>query len=99
MEHIIVRGLRPDLILSDFQLPMGLTGDQIVAEISAFLEFKPPTIILTGDLAEQHVVKARVVADHLLPKPVDINALLFQMETLIRASACDRKELQQAGIL
>ncbi len=35
LEHIDAHGLRPDLILSDFQLPMGFTGDQVVAEIAA----------------------------------------------------------------
>jgi PAS domain S-box-containing protein len=50
--HIEVRGLRPDLILSDFQLPMGFTGPEIVADIATLLGFKLPTIMLTGDNAD-----------------------------------------------
>ena len=83
LEQIEVHGLRPDLILSDFQLAMGFTGDEIVAEIAALLGVKPPTIILTGDLAERHVTKAMRVADRILPKPVDINLLLREFETLL----------------
>jgi len=36
----IVEDLRPDLILCNFQLPMGFTGDEIVADIATRLQFK-----------------------------------------------------------
>lgn len=83
LQHVEVHGLRPDLILSDFQLPMGFTGDEIVTEIAALLQFKPPTIILTGDIADRHVKKAKLIADRLLPKPVDINLLLREIKVLL----------------
>jgi PAS domain S-box-containing protein len=83
LQQIEIHGLRPDLILSDFQLPMGFTGDEIVAEITAHLPFKPPTIMLTGDIAERHVKKAMLVADRILPKPVDINLLLREIADLL----------------
>ena len=83
LQHIKSRRLRPDLILCDFQLPMGFTGDQIVAEIAAALQFKPPTIMLTGDIAEKHVEKARLIAERILPKPVDIMVLLREIESLL----------------
>ena len=87
MEHVGVHGLRPDLILCDFQLPLGFTGDQIVAEIAALLEFKPPTVMLTGDIADRHVEKAKLVADRILPKPVDINLLFREIEALLGKGA------------
>jgi two-component system, sensor histidine kinase len=83
LQHIEYRGLRPDLILCDFQLPMGFTGDQIVAEIAAKLQFKPPTIMLTGDIADKHVEKAKLIAERILPKPVDIMVLLREIEILL----------------
>jgi PAS domain S-box-containing protein len=83
LQHVEAHGLRPDLILCDFQLPMGFTGDEIVAEIAARLQFKPPTIMLTGDIADSHVAKAKLIAERILPKPVDINLLLREMETLL----------------
>lgn len=78
-------GLRPDLILCDFQLPMGYTGDRIVAEIAVILGFKPPTIMLTGDIADSHVERAKQIADRILPKPVDIELLLREFDALLGA--------------
>jgi len=83
LQQIDVHGLRPDLILCDFQLPMGFTGDEIVAEIAARLHFKPPTIMLTGDVADAHVKKAKLIADLILPKPVNIDRLLHEIEILL----------------
>ena len=83
LQHVTVHGVRPDLILCDFQLPMGFTGVEIVAEIAAILKGKPPTIMLTGDIANEHVERARAVADRIMPKPVDINQLLSAIEALI----------------
>ena len=83
LQHVTVHGVRPDLILCDFQLPMGFTGVEIVAEIAAILKSKPPTIMLTGDIANEHVERAKIIADQILPKPVDINQLLSAIEALI----------------
>jgi len=83
LEHIKSQGFRPDLILSDYQLPMGYTGVEIVAEIAALLGFKPPTIMLTGDIADRHIGNAKMIADRTLSKPVDVNRLLREMETLL----------------
>ncbi len=83
LQHVEIHGLRPDLIMSDFQLPMGFRGDEIVAEIAARLGFKPPTIMLTGDTAHKHVERAKLIVDRILPKPVDVNLLLREIEALL----------------
>jgi CheY-like chemotaxis protein len=83
LEQVKVRGLRPDLILCDYQLPMGFTGAEIVAEIAILLDFKPPTIMLTGDIADKHVAQAKLIVDRIMPKPVDANLLLREIETLL----------------
>ena len=83
MQQVDVHGLRPDLILCDYQLPLGITGDEIIAELAAKLPVKPPTIMLTGDIADKHFEKARAMADRILPKPVDVNLLLREIETLL----------------
>jgi CheY-like chemotaxis protein/two-component sensor histidine kinase len=83
LQHINVHGLQPDLILCDYQLPLGITGDEIVAEIATLLHAKPPTIMLTGDLSEKHLERAKRIADRILPKPVNINLLLREIETLL----------------
>ena len=76
-------GLRPDLILCDFHLQRGQTGDQVVAALAAALGHKPPTIVLTGDISDRQIDKARAVADRILPKPVDIDVLLREFDALI----------------
>jgi DNA-binding response OmpR family regulator len=83
MQHLEVQGFRPDVILTDYQLEMGVTGDAIVAEIAARLQFRPPTIMLTG-IASQQVAGAKSFADRTLAKPVDINVLLREIEDLLR---------------
>jgi CheY-like chemotaxis protein len=81
--HLEVNGLRPDLILTDSQLRMGVTGDDLVSEVATRLRFKPPTIMLTSD-ASAYAGQAKSIADRILPKPVDINALLHEIEELLR---------------
>jgi two-component system, sensor histidine kinase len=82
MQHLEVHGFRPDVILTDYQLQLGVTGDVVVAEIAARLKFKPPTIMLTG-IASQQVAGAHSFADRILAKPVDINVLLREIENLV----------------
>jgi DNA-binding response OmpR family regulator len=76
-------GLRPYVILCDYQLALGIIRDEIVVEIASLLGVKPPTIVLSGDISDRHIEKAWFVADRMLPKPVDINLLLAKIETLI----------------
>jgi DNA-binding response OmpR family regulator len=83
MQHLEARGFRPDVILTDYQLELGVTGDEVVAEIAARLKYKPPTIMLTG-IASQQVAGAKSFADRILAKPVDIHELLREMENLLR---------------
>jgi two-component system CheB/CheR fusion protein len=84
LEHINFHGVRPDLILSDYQLPMGLTGVEIVAEIAKLLGSRPPAIMLTGDIAERHIGDAKLIADRIFSKPIDTNKLLHEIEVLLQ---------------
>jgi CheY-like chemotaxis protein len=86
LQHVKDHGLRPDLILCDHQLPMGFTGDQILAELATLLDLKPPTILLTGTVAYQRLEKSRAIADRILPKPVDATLLLREMAALLDRS-------------
>jgi two-component system CheB/CheR fusion protein len=83
LHHVRDGALRPDLVLSDYQLPMGIRGDTIVAEIAAWLGFKPPTIMLTGDTTDDHIARAGRIADRVLPKPVDVDLLLREIGRLL----------------
>jgi len=83
-QHMEAGGLCPDLILTDFQLALGLTSDEIIADIAARLQFKPPTIVLSGGAAGPHAAKINSIADRVLPKPVDITALLHAIDELLK---------------
>jgi PAS domain S-box-containing protein len=87
LQHLEAGSLRPDLILTDFQFRMGFTGEQIVAEIAARLGFRPPTIMLTSANLSKHLGIDQSIADRILPKPVDINVLLSEIECLLGKSA------------
>jgi hypothetical protein len=41
--------------------------------------------MLTGDTANKHVERAKLVVDRILPKPVDVNLLLREIEALLGA--------------
>jgi signal transduction histidine kinase/ActR/RegA family two-component response regulator len=78
-------GVRPDLILCDYRLPLGCTGDEVVTAINRCLGAKTPTIMLTGDISDKHIDRAKQAADLMMPKPVDANRLLNEMERLLTA--------------
>jgi CheY-like chemotaxis protein len=82
MHLLEVQGLRPDLILTDSQLRLGLTGDRLVTEIATRLQFKPPTIMLSSGIPFQPG-RANSIADRILRKPIDICVLLREIEDLL----------------
>jgi PAS domain S-box-containing protein len=98
LQQVTTHALRPDLILSDYNLPMGFSGDEVVAEIAVSLGFKPPTIMLTGDIADKHLRQAKLVADRILPKPVDVALLLSCMSALLEQKAASGDSPAAAGV-
>ena len=76
--RLVENGLIPDLILTDYYLPLQMTGDQVVIEIATRLGFKPPTILLAS--------APRIgtsVADRVFSKPADMDAVVREIERLI----------------
>jgi hypothetical protein len=48
--------------------------------------------MLSGDIADKHIEKARLVADRMLPKPVDVDRLLNEFNcSTIAANASTRR--------
>ena len=80
---------RPDLIITDYQLPHGCTGDQVVAAIAHTLGNRPPFILLTGDISREHRAALEQAVDRILEKPADVEALLDAIETLSMSIAVD----------
>ena len=82
--QLIENGLVPDLILTDYHLPLQMTGDQVVTEIQTRLGFKPPTIMLAS-VSRLEINRIGSVANRIRVKPVDIERLVQEIESLLSA--------------
>jgi len=84
---LVARGkIRPDLILADYNLPLGLDGLQVVEKLRAQLHRKIPVIVLTGDISTSTLCD---IARHdcvQLNKPVRLKELTEAIQRLLPAS-------------
>ena len=80
--QLIEDGLVPDLILTDYRLPGGMTSDATVTEISNRLGFKPFTVMLAS-LSHQEIETLSSMADRIFAKPADMDLLLYEMGVLL----------------
>jgi len=78
----------PDLIISDYYLPNGTTGIEIIERLRTAFAVQIPAFLVSGDIDTAPLDKARAHGFHLLHKPVDPMALraMFQ-QTLRRQQA------------
>jgi len=76
---------RPDLILTDYNLPNGMDGLQVAAQVRDRLHGPVPAIILTGDISVD-TLQAIVLQDCLqLNKPVKLSELTAAIQRLLPA--------------
>jgi two-component system CheB/CheR fusion protein len=82
-EMVNARGIRPDLILADYNLPDGLNGLQVTAKLRVRLQSQIPVIILTGDISTQTL--RNIAAEHCaqLNKPMTLNDLTDAIQRLL----------------
>ena len=80
--QLVEDGLVPDLILTDYQLPSGMTGDQVITEIETRLGFRPPTIMLAS-VPGSCVDKIASAADTVFAKPTDMDVVLLEIGRLL----------------
>ncbi len=73
---VTTEGVRPDLVLSDFNLPGPMNGVESIEAIRAALAWKVPAIVLTGDIRSQAIegISGHDVA--VVTKPFDGDELL-----------------------
>jgi two-component system, chemotaxis family, CheB/CheR fusion protein len=79
-------GIRPDLVLADYNLPNGMDGLQLAAELRERLQGEVPVVILTGDTSTR---TARDIARHncvQLNKPIKLKELTQAIQRLIAAA-------------
>ncbi len=80
--QLVEDGLIPDLILSDYHLPLEMTCDQVITEIETRLGFKPPTILLAS-VPGVETKKMRSVADRIFAKPADMDVVFREIASLL----------------
>jgi two-component system, chemotaxis family, CheB/CheR fusion protein len=76
-------GIRPDLVLADYNLPNGMDGLQLAAKLRERLESEVPVVILTGDTSTG---TAREIARHncmQLNKPIKLKELAQAIQHLV----------------
>lgn len=82
---LIADGLRPDLIVSDYQLSVaGVNGIDVVFELRALLQRDVPAIVTTGDVSG--VLEPRIAAlpaCQLLVKPFDPETFIARVEAIL----------------
>src|SRR5262249_14157609 len=73
---ITKKGMRPDLVISDHNLPGKMNGVECIEAIRAALAWKIPAIVLTGDIRSR-VIKSIGTHDlSVVVKPVQAEELL-----------------------
>lgn len=92
LKAIVERGVDPAIVISDFQLPAGETGEQVVQRIRAELDRAVPALLLTGRARDSSRSQNASLAHKVLYKPVDANELLEEVAVLMRlATAAEKK--------
>ncbi|HEY7301103.1 MAG TPA: ATP-binding protein [Xanthobacteraceae bacterium] len=76
----------PDLIISDYRLPDGRTGLDVIGQLRDAFEEPIPGFLISGDTNPEPQSAARAAGLHLLHKPVDPMALRAMVNRMLRAA-------------
>lgn len=75
-------GFVPDFMISDYRLPGGLSGVEVVVRIRALVGHDLPAVIVTGDTLTQIADAAFAARCTILHKPYSLNDLLGQLDKM-----------------
>ena len=81
--RLFTGGGRPDIILADYHLDDGETGDQVVARLNEHFGAAIPAAIITADRGEQLKIDLAVIGMPLLNKPVKPAQLRALLRTML----------------
>ena len=77
---VLEQGCQPQLVISDFHLPAGETGEQVIARVVQALGRRIPALLLTGRARDNRTASS---VHRVLHKPVDANLLLAEIAMLL----------------
>ncbi len=80
---VMERDLKPALIIADYRLREGKTGDAAIALVREALNENIPALIVTGDTSPERVREASGSGMLLLHKPVEPDELLSVIESFL----------------
>jgi two-component system, chemotaxis family, CheB/CheR fusion protein len=83
IDLVIQGAVRPDLILTDFNLPNGMDGLRATAKLREKLHRKAPVIILTGDISTGTSREIALQSCVKLNKPVKLKELTQAIQQLV----------------
>jgi len=83
LDFVARGGLRPDVILADYNLPGGMTGLEVIAKIRDRLHDRLPAVILTGDISTETLRLASAQDCIQLNKPVKLPDLAALIQNLL----------------
>lgn len=70
MRKIDVKGKRPDILVSDYRLPQGVTAIQVIKRVHELWGEGVPALVLTGDTAPETLQNIHTSGAMLLHKPI-----------------------------
>ncbi|WP_395834147.1 sigma-54-dependent transcriptional regulator [Archangium violaceum] len=87
---------RPDVVLLDYRLPDGTAFD-LLPELRA-VDPSIPVLVLTAHVSLDTAIQAiKLGAEHFLPKPVEMPALLLLVDRLLEAHKARRRQQAQVA--
>jgi len=86
LDWIAHGGVQPDLILTDHNLPRGLTGLQLVVKLREKLRRDIPAIVLTGDISTQTSRDVALERCTQLNKPAKLKEVTYVIQRLLAQS-------------
>jgi two-component system, chemotaxis family, CheB/CheR fusion protein len=97
--HLVMEGkVRPDLILTDFNLPNGMDGLQATAKLREKLHRKTSVIILTGDISTGTSREIALQNCVKLDKPVKLRELTLAIEQIMALPASIERAAHPAAV-
>jgi two-component system, chemotaxis family, CheB/CheR fusion protein len=97
--HLVMEGkVRPDLILTDFNLPNGMDGLQATAKLREKLHRKTPVIILTGDISTGTSREIALQNCVKLDKPVKLRELTLAIQQIMALPASIERPAHPAAV-
>ena len=84
------RGLRPDVLIVDFNLDPQMNGAEVAEELRLILGYAPPIILLSGDPSNAECPWVVDTPIWLARKPINPLLLLAAMPSLVELSRSTR---------